>query len=81
MKEQGFSFDNVSNSEFISKLIVIDFGKLILFPFKAKLTSYQSNSIMSQNIFLFNFTFSGVNVPVILNKCMLTAVLHNMIST
>ena len=49
--------------------ILTDFGKLILLPFKVILTSFQSNSITPQIKFHFNFTFSGVNVPVILNKC------------
>ena len=61
--------------------IATDVSKLILFPFKVMLTSLQSNSIMSQRIFLFNFTFSGVDVSVILNKCMLPFVLHNFMST
>ena len=64
MKEQWFSFDNASNFEFVSKLIVTDLGKLILYPFKVTLTSCQSHSIISQNIFLFNFTLSGDNVPI-----------------
>ena len=43
--------------------IVTDVGKFILFPFKVMLTSFQFNSVMSQSIFIFIFTFSGVNVP------------------
>ena len=62
-------------------LIVTDVGKFILFPFKVMLTSFQSDSIMSQSIFVFNFTFSGVNIPVILNRCMLSGILHNFIGT
>ena len=58
---------------------VTDFSKLILFPFKVMLTSYQSKSITCQSIFLFNLTFSGVKVPVILNKCMLPTILPNFI--
>ena len=39
-----------------------------------------SNLIMtSQSILLFSLTFSGVSVSVILNKCILPAVLHNFI--
>ena len=41
------------------------------------LTSFKSNSMISHNMFLFNLTCSGVNFPVILNKCLLSAVLHN----
>ena len=48
--------------------IIIDFGKLILFVFKVVLTPFQSYSNISQIKFHFTFTFSGTNVPVILNK-------------
>ena len=58
-----------------------DAGKFIFFPFKVILTSFQSNSIMSQSIFLFNSICSGVNFPVILNRCMLPIVLHNFTGT
>ena len=53
-------------------------GRFILFPFKVILTSFQSNSIMSHSLFLYNLTCSGVTFPVILNKCMLPTVLHNL---
>ena len=56
--------------------IVTDFGIIILFLFKVMLTSFQSNSSISQIKFHFNFAFSGVKAPVILNKYMLPAVLH-----
>ena len=46
-------------------------GRFILFPFKVILTSFQSNSIPSYSTFLFNLTSSGVNIPVILNECLL----------
>ena len=59
--------------------IMVDAGKFILFPFKVILTSFHSNSITSQSIFLYNLVCSGVNFPVILNRCMLPAVLHNFI--
>ena len=62
-------------------LIVTDVGKFILFPFKVMLTSFQSNPIMSQSIFLFNFTFSGASIPVILNRCMLPSILYNFTGT
>ena len=45
-----------------------DAGKFILFPFKVILSYFQSN-------------ISGVNFPVILNKCILHAVLHNFTGT
>ena len=61
--------------------IVNDVGKFILFPFKVTLTSFQSNSITCQSIFFFNFTFSGVYSPAILNRCMRSAFLHNFIGT
>ena len=41
--------------------IMTEPGRFILFPFKIILTSFQSNSITSQSIFLFNLTCSGVN--------------------
>ena len=44
--------------------MVTDFGWLILFPLKVMLTSFQSNSIMSQNIFLFYFTFLVINISI-----------------
>ena len=58
-----------------------EFGKLTLFPFKITLTPFQSIPIMSQIKFCFNFTFSGNNVPVILNRWILPAILHNFIGT
>ena len=61
--------------------IITDAGKVILFPFKVILTSFQYNSITSPNIFHFYLTFSEVNFPVILNRCMLPAILHNFTST
>ena len=72
MKKQGFS--SLSG-------IMTEAGRFILFPFKVILTSFQSNSMTSHSIFLFNLTCSGVNFPVILNKCMLPAVLHNFAGT
>ena len=62
-------------------LLVTDGGSLILFPFKVTLTCFQPYFIMSQSIFLFNLTFLGVNIPVILNRCMLPAVPYNFIGT
>ena len=59
--------------------IVTDVSKIILFPFKVTLTSFQSNSITSQRIFLFNFTFSGVTIPIMFIKCILPAILHNFL--
>ena len=58
-----------------------DAGNCISFPFKVILTSFQSNSITSKSIFLFNLTFSGGTFPVILNSHMLPAVLHNFTGT
>ena len=77
MQEQGFSFDKMSNLESVSKLYLTDFGKFISFPFKVTLTSFQSISIISQILFLFNLTFSEVNVPIILKRWMIPAVLLN----
>ena len=57
--------------------IMIDAGRFTLFPFKVTLASFQYTSIISHNIFVFNLTYLGFNFLVILNKCMLYAVLHN----
>ena len=54
-----------------------DFGKFTLFPFKDILTSFQSIFIVSQIMFLLKSIYSGVNFSVILNRCMLPAILHN----
>ena len=57
--------------------IMTDAANFILFPFKVTLTSFQSNYRTSQSIFLFNLKCSGVNFPIILNRCMIPVVLHN----
>ena len=57
--------------------VIADAGRFILFPFKVILTSFQSISMTSHNIFPFDFTCLGINFPLILNKCMLPAVLHS----
>ena len=54
---------------------------LVLFGKYYSILPSSTDSIMSQIIFHFNFTFSGINIPVILNKCMFPAVLHHLIST
>ena len=54
-----------------------DVGRFTLSPFKVTLTSFQSISMTFHNIFLFNLMCSGTKFPVILNKCMFPAVLHN----
>ena len=56
--------------------IMTDADRVILFSFKVTLTSFQPISMMSHSIFLFNLMCSGINFSVILNKCMLPAVLH-----
>ena len=61
--------------------IMTDAGKFILIPFKVILTSLQSNCITSKSIFCFNITFSRVNFPTILKRCMLPAVLQNFTGT
>ena len=60
---------------------MIEAGRFSLFPFKVIFTSFQSNSIPSHSIFLFNVTCSGPNFLAILNKCMLLAVLDNFTGT
>ena len=56
-------------------------GKLISFPFKVMLTSFQYISNTSKIQFFLSFIFSGVNLPLILNKCILPAILHRFIGT
>ena len=56
-------------------------GRFILFPFKVILTSFQSYSRTFHSIFLFNLICLGGNFPVIVNKCMLSAILHNFTGT
>ena len=56
--------------------IMTDAVRFILFPFKVILTSFPSISMVSYNISFFTLTCSGINFPVILNKCMFPAVLH-----
>ena len=72
-------FYYMSNFEFILSGMVTDVGRLNLSPFKSILTSFKSISMISpsHSIFFFNLTCSGINFPVISNKCMLPAVLHN----
>ena len=45
------------------------------------LTSFQSISNTSQIQFFLNLIFSGDNLPLILNKCILPAILHRIIGT
>ena len=61
--------------------MITEFGKLILFPCKVTLTSFQSNSNTSQIKFLFNVTHSGISVPTNLNKWILPTTLQNFTST
>ena len=56
--------------------ITTEVHKLTSFPFKVTLTSFQSISNTSHIQFLLKFMRSGVNLPLILNKCMLPAILH-----
>ena len=56
-------------------------GRFILFPFKVLLPSFQSISMISHNIYLFNLMCSGNNFPAILNKCMLPADLYSFTGT
>ena len=60
-------------------LIVTILGRLILFSFKVTMTSFQSISNVSHIYFLFSFMFSALSMHVILNKCVLPAVLHTFI--
>ena len=62
-------------------LIVTNLGKLILLSLKVTLTSIHSISRVSQMQFLFSLMFSSFSVPIILNKWMLSVVLHNFMGT
>ena len=57
---------------------VTNCAKSILLPYKVMLTSFQSNSNIPQVKFHFKFTFSGANIPVILNKWKLPAILQSL---
>ena len=81
MKKQGFSFDNASNLNLSLSSIITDAGRFILFLFKVILTSFPSISMTSHNIVHISLTYSGINFPAILNKCMLPAALHNFTGT
>ena len=62
--------------------MITEVGKLMSFPFKVTLTSFQSFSNTSQIQFFFNLMHSGVSsLPLILNKCMLPAILHRFTRT
>ena len=61
-------------------LIVTTLGKLTWLSLKVTVTSFLSISSTSYRQFLFSFMFSAFSMPVILNKWMLPAVLHNFIS-
>ena len=78
MKKQGLTFFYYySNFEFSLNDIIADVGNFILFPFNVILTPFQSISIISHNICLFNLKCSGNKLPVIWNKCMPPTVLKN----
>ena len=61
--------------------IITEPGKLITFPLNVTVTSHQSNSIISHNVFLCSVTFSLFMLPVNLNKCILPNVFHSLIGT
>ena len=66
-KSKGSHCDNASNFGFISEFSsILMLVKIFYFHSKSSWPSFQSNSMTSQSIFLFSFTFSGVNIPVIL---------------
>ena len=57
--------------------ITTEVGKFISFPFSIMPMSQQSISKIFQIQFLLNLTFSIVNLPLGLNKCILPAILFN----
>ena len=63
------------------KGIITELGKSISLSFSVILTSDQSISKTSQIQFFLSLTFSGFNLPHILNKWILLATLHNFIGT
>ena len=63
------------------KGIITDLGRFISLSFSVILILDQSISKTSQIQFFLSFTFSGLNLPFIRNKCILLATLHNLIGT
>ena len=63
------------------KGIITELGKSILLSISVILKSDQSISKTSQIQFFLSLTFSGFNLPLILNKWILPATLHNIIGT
>ena len=61
--------------------IMTGVGKFILFPFQGHIDIFPIYSITSKIIFLFNLKFSRVKCPVILNRCILPAVICNFTNT
>ena len=61
--------------------ITTELGKFISFPFRVMPMFLQSISKTFQIQFLLNLTFSIVSLPLILNKWMLPAILHNFRGT
>ena len=61
--------------------IIIKLGKSISLSFSIMLTSDQSISKTSQIQFFLILTCFGFNLPLILNKCILLATLHNFMGT
>ena len=63
------------------KGIITELGKPISLPFSVILMSDKSISKTSQIKFFLSLICSGFNLPLILNKCILPATLHNFIGT
>ena len=61
-------------------LIVTILGNSILLLLKVTVTPFQSISSVSHKWFLFNFISPDFSAPLILNKCILPAVLHNLLA-
>ena len=70
-KKQGFSFDNMPNFELISKQHNDWSWWIYLTSIPSHIDSFQSNSITSQNIFLFNLIYSGVFLLLWIDVCFL----------
>ena len=57
--------------------IMTDVGKFTFISIQIIWTSFQSIPIISQIMFFYSI-YSGINFPVILNKCMLPTVQNNL---
>ena len=81
MKKQWISFNILLTFKVSFIGIVPEGGNFIFTLFDVILTSFHSSSKIYYKILGLNFTYSEVNFSIILNKCILLAVLHNFNGT